>query len=57
MVPTKSFLGYEQGLFGKFQMLVTVVYCAMGLAVLATAMSLIQVTAGHGAAPQCRKGS
>ena len=44
MVPTKSFLGYEApGLYGKFQMLVCVTYCAMGLAVLATAMSLIQV--------------
>ena len=43
MVPSKSFLGYEESVFGKFQMLVCVTYCAMGLAVLATAMSLIQV--------------
>ena len=43
MVPTRSFLGYEESLYGKFQMFVCVTYCAMGLAVLATAMSLIQV--------------
>jgi len=42
MVPTRSFLGYEESLYGKFQMFVCVTYCAMGLAVLATAMSLIQ---------------
>ena len=44
MVPTKSFLGYEKDLYGKFQMFVCCTYCALGLAVLATAMSLIQVT-------------
>jgi len=42
MVPSKSFLGYEESLFGKFQMLVCVTYCAMGLALLAMCMSLIQ---------------
>ena len=67
MVPTKSFLGYGESLFGKLQvlskicrhlaskylwwvsrilllqMLVCVTYCAMGLALLAMCMSLIQV--------------
>ena len=64
MVPSKSFLGYEESLFGKLQvehqrekearwenasknlcsqMLVCVTYCAMGLALLAMCMSLIQV--------------
>ena len=47
MVPTRSFLGYEESLYGKFQMFVCVTYCAMGLAVLATAMSLIQVPHIH----------
>jgi len=42
MVPTKSFLGYGESLFGKLQMLVCVTYCAMGLALLAMCMSLIQ---------------
>ena len=42
MVPTKSFLGYTESLYGKFQMVVCVTYCMMGLAMLATAMSLIQ---------------
>jgi len=42
MVPSKSFLGYEESLFGKLQMLVCVTYCAMGLALLAMCMSLIQ---------------
>merc|ERR1719350_877623 len=43
MVPTRSFLGYEDGgLFGKFQMVVCVTYCMMGLALLAMCMSLIQ---------------
>ena len=63
MVPSRSFLGYEESLFGKMQvlhcvinctyqmrtthtcsqMLVCVTYCAMGLALLAMCMSLIQV--------------
>ena len=42
MVPTNSFLGYTESMFGKFQMLVSVTYCMLGLACLATAMSLIQ---------------
>jgi len=42
MVPVKSFLGYTESLYGKFQMVVCVTYCMMGLAMLATAMSLIQ---------------
>lgn len=42
MVPVKSFLGYTESLYGKFQMVVCVTYCIMGLAMLATAMSLIQ---------------
>ena len=44
MVPEKSFLGYEESLFGKFQMVVCVTYCMLGLALLAMCMSLIQVT-------------
>ena len=46
MVPKKSFLGYGDSLFGKFQMLVCVTYCALGLALLAMCMSLIQVPRG-----------
>ena len=46
MVPKKSFLGYGESLFGKFQMLVCVTYCALGLALLAMCMSLIQVHGG-----------
>jgi len=42
MVPTKSFLGYEESLYGKFQMVVCVTYCMAGLALLAMCMSLIQ---------------
>merc|ERR1712130_439324 len=41
-VPTKSFLGYEESLYGKFQMVVCVTYCMAGLALLAMCMSLIQ---------------
>jgi len=43
MVPDKSFVGYQkEGIFGKFQMMVTVAYCIFGLALIAMTMSLIQ---------------
>ena len=42
MVPTNSFLNYRESMYGKFQMVVTTVYTMLGLACLATVMSLIQ---------------
>ena len=42
MVPTNSFLNYGESMYGKFQMVVTTVYTMLGLACLATVMSLIQ---------------
>ena len=42
MVPANSFLNYRESMYGKFQMVVTTVYTMLGLACLATVMSLIQ---------------
>ena len=42
MVPANSFLNYGESMYGKFQMVVTTVYTMLGLACLATVMSLIQ---------------
>ena len=42
MVPSESFLNYEESMYGKFQMVVCTTYIMLGLACLATALSLIQ---------------
>ena len=42
MVPTNSFLNFETSMYGKFQMVVCTTYIMLGLACLATALSLIQ---------------
>ena len=41
-VPTESFLNYEVSVYGKFQMVVCTTYIMLGLACLATVLSLIQ---------------
>ena len=42
MVPSESFLNYQESMYGKFQMVVCTSYIMLGLACLATAISLIQ---------------
>ena len=41
-MPTESFLNYEVSVYGKFQMVVCTTYIMLGLACLATVLSLIQ---------------
>ena len=41
-VPSNSFLNYETSMYGKFQMVVCTTYIMLGLACLATVLSLIQ---------------